>query len=804
MTTSTQALADDVHAAVPVITIEGIGNYAGLFRFVPRTLVYANGDPQYKPWIDPDSAPEPPDEEIPVMGGVVESSELEVEITDGQGNDAGGDYNALTALLKIDAPPDLFLSGALAVSAGPTTSIIVVGTAAKIARVTATVTVLYFGAEACRVEAVTASTATSKTCTVRRAQLDTLAQSHSDGSGVWIDALPFIEGRLIRYRVGFDTEGFSTGEELEVGPGWRVVDADLDETLGAWVFRGLSGFGLVDRSICKRRYSGLVLRARGQDENFLYLSLSERSHGTVAQNVAHFSDGVWLKHGDEIFFATPVPNQIGDITDWLLNVAQRGSVQTERATFDDEEEVAQVFVAFGGTGKSSFRFQERGTETSSIGSGTWINDTRCEHPIAGILCVLTSSATPDGSDGLQGTNFVANFGNFSSLPPGIGAGIPAALIDWQSFHDVWDRTKDIRLPRLMLDGATTARKWLEENICQLTGFAIIIRNGKIRCEYAAIPAAGTLASATWSHLDGLLTEEKEEGVEQSRLRYKRRSDIAASTIVYKTVSPTGKPRDIEINDGDYPELTGYIRGLFSQDTPPLEIQALAAVADSAGGQAVLEKNGIRLLSWFRKPPPELEAVTDLSFLNVLLANTVALTHYDIPNLRLGTRGQTNLLCWVRGKRISLRNSEIMWTLIAFGFGGKYGRVQPAAVINGAPSGNVATVHQNRYTDLNAGLGLATRDCLAFTPGDRYRLRALSGAIVASTPTFQTLLSINSGANQLTFDGNFGGAWASTQKIIPAAYDDQSTTQKSTYLSYADDATDGLGAAEDEAFTFGQV
>jgi hypothetical protein len=522
-------------------------------------------------------------------------------------------------------------------------------------------------------------------------------------------------------------------------------------------------------------------------------------------NVTQFGDGIWLQHGDEILFATATPQMV-PITRWVLNVARRGAIGTLRTTFQSGEAVGQVFVAYGTGGRSSFRYQARSAEAPGLFAGVWIGDETCEHPVVGMLCMLTSSALEDGADGLFGGNYTAGFGNFSCLPPGIGAGIPASEIDFQSFHDIWDRTREWRMPGLILDKSQTCRAWIEDNILKVTGLVLIVRNGKLRLEYPSIPAIGSATAALWTHTSGILTQRLEDGVEQSRLKWSLDGELSATTIVFYTKRANGQKHEIKFNDSDFADLTKNVRGFFRQRKPPMEIDAYSLIADSAGNNALASKRAMQFFFWLRRPPPLMTLFTDLSFIDsVQLADYVQLTHYDVPDVRTGKRGVTNLVCWVRRKKADTQKEEIEWTLIGLGAGGKFGRIAPCAVINGAPVANVAIVHANRFTDPLAGTGLATQDCNAFQVNWVVRLRARSGALVATTPATQRIVTITPASNKIELDGNFGGAWVSGHIIELAGYDDQAVDEQTDNVSYADATTEALGAARvDDAFSYGQV
>lgn len=784
------ALADLIaagrHEPIAIVTIDGVGEYRGPWKFCwPRVPTYAQRDPLYKAWGKKGVWPSILPEKVNPLGGVAESGELMVELVDGVGWAPGGFYDALTDLFRSDAVEVFRLQAAISATA---LSVALDGTFTALASIRPFEDVFYIGAEALRVGSFDGSS----TFAVTRAHLGTDAIGHEAGSPVFLRS-PLLSGRRMRYYLTFDDPTADASIETEQGPGWFVDGAPLGDLLASYQIKGRSQLKHLDRLLRRRQgFTGLIRRVDEVGQ------IVEMTVGPQLTDGSHFRGILWFKHDEEVL-GLDIDGAFGDsvntnyITFPVLE-QWRGQGGTSKAPLKEGAELRQVMLADPATGHGSFRYQDRGGETSSRLTGTWLQE---KHPIAIALCLLTSSADP--TDGLELTNWIAGNGNFSSLPPGFGLGTPAAQIDWASAFQVWRDNPGWELPYLRIEKSESGREFLNREILRPFGITITSRGGRIYFRSFRLPIAGT-SGDVWDETI-VRSEPGQKGFRRPVLRAKEATQLAASTVVFKLRSPAGGEVELIFTDASLPEVFGDTRSAYGLDQGRIEIEVPGARADVAGAVAMLRQRAIRLLYRYRRAPWELDLDTDLAQMLTDAGDTRRLTFPQLPVRATGTRGWVQVPIEILAKRPDPRQGRISWNALSFAVGGRFGLIAPSAVINGAPSGNVATCHQNRFTN-PAETSLPNRDVLGFTIGDRVRLRALAGTIVATTPAYQTVQSINGPANQITLDGNFGGAWVSGHVLVPAGYDSAVQAQRDLYVFYGDD-TLTVGSASDPAYTYGE-
>lgn len=788
-----------------VVLIEGIGEYAGQWRFCDRVPSYATTAQAalYKPWLVRDSMPRSFPEDGNTLGGVSATGDIDFQITDGVGARAGGNYNALTRKLGTDAEPDFELAAAIAATGPSLAGVVIEGRTDKLAQVVELETVLFAGGEAWLVEAVTASTSTTKTITIGRAALATEAQGHDARAAVFL-YVPYTAGRRVKVLLGWDVSTFSQANEREIGSGWRIDGDGMREGLGAYAFRAASSLSTINRHVYRKYYSGTVRQIAGAEEEsaFTLEIPSDVDRLTIPAGANHFGGVVFMKHGNEEIVQAELYSPRSRVL-WRLIRDRRGMVGTKRMPFEIGETVQQVFCAWGVDGKSSFAYQEPGAETTLRTTGDWIRDERCEHPVPITLGLLTSSAAPGNKDGLEVSNWVLGSGNFSALPPGAGAGIPIAEIDWASAHRLWMRTLDWRLPHFVLDRSATARDVLDKEILRLTGILVTVRAGKLYFDLPSVPVIGT-TGISWGPTD-LLTEPVATGVERSRLTDDAATELGAPVVEFTTRKPGGGEHSIIIDDADYPALTGHVRSKFGLDTASIKIPARAVPVDRGGAARLLEDVGIKHLVRHRRPPRRHELATNLAWIaEANVGDYALLTHPDLVDRRNRRRGVENLVLWLASIRPDLSTGEIIYKALSFAVAGRFGLVPPSAAVDSV-AGAVATCDSNRYTDASAPLSLTlpTRDVEAFNVTDVCQVTNTAGVPLDGGST-QVLLSIDSGADELELDGDFGGALAAGTIVRWAPFDQCTDLQKLSYVFWAEHATTALGAADlIAAFNYGE-
>lgn len=789
-----------------VITIEGIGEYAGIWKFCSKVPDYAIGNALYKPWIKRNTLPVELAEKINILGGVADSGELIVELIDGEGFAAGPTaYNAITAKFRDDATQDFYLS--TGVTAGATT-VTILGPAANLAAIIPGTTMFFIGTEAMRCVSLSAGT----TYNVTRAQLDTDANSHDANASVFIQS-PFIHGRRMRYYLFFDDPGTDVTVETEQGSGWFIDGEELGEFLASYRLTGKSMLKHVDRLLMnKRNFVGTVLdRAIGQGSVDSYATLADILSIRFLLPGAHqvsdgggFRDFQWFQIGGDngelaarSFGASYYPDidafysSVGIVA---LDTDLRGQAGTARRDITIGDDCRQAFVADTSFGGGSFRYQERGAETSLRTSGTWLQS---NHPIPILLNLLCSSS--DVGDGLAVTNWSAGTGNFSALPVGVGVGIPQSKINFPSFFSVWERNPDWSLPNLRLVKAESCRDYITREILLPFGIILYSQNGVLYARILRTPT--TTATGTSWNTATILTEEVERGHRAPLISARQNTSLIANSIVFKLRGNDGTPVELIFNDSTFPEIFGDIKGYYARDTGRIEITVNGVSPDALGDVQQLKKRALHLLWRLRRPPWEVDLKTGLDQLTVNLSDPILFTYPELPLKSSGTRGWTARLSELTSKLFNVQTGQIAWKLISYASAGRFGVIAPSAYIISISTNTLACA-ANRFTDVNAGSGLPTTDVGAFAVGDVVRTRLVSGANNVTAPTSQIIQSINTGASTITLDGNFGGATMAGRVLVYAPYDSSTTIQQTGNVYYSS-TSETIGAVADAAYTYGE-
>lgn len=773
MTTRAQMLARRDAKPVVVATVDGIGEYAGLWRFCSRRPLGYSSSALYKDWFA--SYPALLSQEANPLGGVADSGEVEISLVDVD--------DALLAKLRTEARPQTRLTSAITAAGTSATLDSATG-------ITAGTTVLFVGSEAILVDSG------ANPYTVTRGALGTDAVAHEAGDTVHLYT-PHLYGRRLRLYVTFDDPGYTVAWELEgeVSGGWSLDGVALGEGLNTWVLRARSQLRFLDRLLLRRSFRGYVgsISTDGTYFNLLGLAGVPRKYDVAP----HFQDRMFfrLESGEiirtrlEVVGGVPVDlgRQVVDL---------RGALGTKITSVEIGDEIRQVYAADPLDGYGSFRYQAPGGETSSLSTGTWISDA---HPVVLLLALLTSAADPthDTPD-----NWATDTGNFSALPGGVGIGIPVAEIDVESFFAVWQRTQSFVLDHLVIDESRTAREVCNE-ICRIVGFDLRQSGAQIGLDYYRSPLEGE-GTTVWDN-DVILVERDSEGVERPMLSLAQDSSLTAGSVVFRLRTPGGVEVESVFTDADFPALFGNTRGYYEQEDQRIEISASYVRADSAGAEPeVLRQRALQLLFRYRRPLWRVRVSTDLSQQAVEVGSLVQVTHAQFPDLATGTRGVTQLTGKVLSKQEVIGDDfvGIHWELIMSTSSTRLGRICPSGMISSVSTNDV-TVAANRYSDPASRGDLPTVDAAGFTAGDVVRLTDRAGTTIATTPTTQIVQSV--AGNVVTLDGNFGGSGSFAAGAVLEFTDraGQVAQQYQRFVSMADVTARTVGASSDLAWGYAE-
>lgn len=773
--TFAQKIADRASAPFVYVTIDSIGTKTGLYKICDRRPRRYGYSATYLDLLQQRPSIEP--EQVSPLGGVAEQSELTAVLLDVD--------DVLTALFRFDAPALTELGAAVAV--GNTTITLV-----SLAGITADETILFVGREAILAGTVSSGT----TINVTRGHLGTDARAHAAGRPVYAYT-PSLFGRRVRLFLGFDDEDAGESTETELGGGWWIDTVDFDDDLNCWVVQARSRLRLLDRLVHRVGWRGVVSEALWDRSVLRAQGIDARPGAQLLQ--AHFGDVIFLELGEqEIVRLDPAAQPRPGSPFVQLRILRRAVAGTRADDWGEGDLVRQVYVADREDGVGSFRYQAPGGETADRATGTWIVT---DHPVPILLALLTSHSRVTE---LEPTNWETGTGNYSALPPGVGLGIPIDLIDVDSFLDVWQRTPSFRLPFFTLRAPVTGRKIIDEEICRVTGYDLTVSNGKLSLGYFRTPLESEPVT-TWDE-SVIATEEDEQGNRKPRIRVSLDLSFVASSVVFRTKSAAGADVESVFTDASFPEYFGDADGDYENEDHRIEIEAPSVRVDAVGAEPeMLRHRAIQLAYRFRRPLPRIVVWTDLSQEAVEPGARIALTYAQIPNRVTGVRGVTDLVCRVLVKgEMELREGFVgrSWTLIAYGVGGRFGRVCPSARI-ASVAGSVATVDANRFTDPNARLSMPAADGLGFAVGDRVRLVTRGGLPIATVPAYQTVTART--GTTLTLDGNFGGSASFTAgTVIDYVPRDSSTAQQfEDFVHLADDATRTVGSSTQTPWTFGE-
>lgn len=781
------------------IAIESIGDTNGVWYICSRVPDWAAGSAQWKPWLRkpwPAAMPERP----PPLGGVSEGGDIQVHVLDRKGTNAEGQVTdgLLTDQLRTEALPTTYL----AVDVLPAdASITLVSTAGMI-----TGTVLHIGAEAMRVTNVVSGTVVD----VTRAFLMTDALNHyGPESGAEM-------GDAVRIRTGF-----VRSRRIYL---YKYPLDGVDAT----TMRLLDTFFL-DRMPVAEDFVGYTIRGRSQRKH-----LSRQVSRVIRRGVFEDNMGPLLREEGDIFRAE-FPSDFGASQQWTLYVGgpaelyvkagaeilhgtvmgggfykqlERGVCSTPRLTRHEAgEPCVEVFVADTEIGVGSFRYSpgptpatDRADATEWVPTANWIDI---------LLILLTSSA--DWDDGLELLNYrtVATGGipaalqdaersNWSSLPPGIGVGLPVAQIDIVGALDIRARTLDALFPNFYVgDEPVEFGELVTEKLLEPMGAYLTYSGGSVRVVLPRVPLLGSLAFDIGTK--DILTRSVGKLRRMPELTVEPAMDLLVGQVSYKTKSRSGAEVTRSKLDRDFGGTYGQ-RGFYGADEGGMKLDASAARASNQGDLPWLEQRIGAGLFRFRRPPFRVQVSTHDTLYAILPGQNGTIYLPETPNPVTGRRGVTVFAEVLSKEEVTEeRGSYLEIELLGYPAGSRVGRIAPSARSSGsAPSGGntAVTVEANRYTAPDATGGLPSTDAAGFAINQVVQCRLASGVATGSTRTIISIVG-----NVITLSG--ATAVPAGQTICFAAFPSQLTTQQSQYASMASGTTRQLtgGIAP---FQYGEV
>lgn len=765
-----------------VITLEGSGNAAGLFYYCSSVPDFAAADANYRPWLREDSWPDIMSESVSPNGGMPEPGNILLDLIDIE--------NSLTAEWRTERGPTAILDGAITKDA---TSASVIDASAITAG-----DVVYLSNEAVLVGGVSVNTLTGLT----RGVLDTDAIKHTDQEEVYAST-PFLRGR--RMRVYLIPSDAPSAAELTPFGVYHVDSLALAPDFNGYRLQGRSALKYLDRMI-----------THGVDtDGFISMAFpvsagNVRPRLFISKPAEHdlFSDGeAFLKVGEEIINAV-VTNSALNVT---FEVKDRGVLGTEAGAEALTAGAAAVFVLAADTtagGPGAFRFI-RGADWAqlSVSEKAGINRVnhlwqRSAHWVDLILCLLTSSA---GDDDLELVNASDDWGNWSCLPSGYGLGLPASLIDFESFIEIKNSTPDFLFQNFYIGAeAQPVKEVITTQLLEPIGAYVTTESGQVTLRMPTIPLKDEVLTA-WG--DAVLLSRPGAGNMQrgAELTLSQDASNVATTVNFIVKTQSGGEATHTFNDTSF-EGWSVGRSYYARGEEPITFEIPAIRAE--GSESFLRRLGMRKLFRFRRPIWNIETRTGIDQHSVLPGALVGLTNDELPDTATGLRGWSDVACEVVSRELAVNEDAAGFSfgLLAF-TESRIGRVSASGYILGTsgPDGSgdfTLDLADNVYTDSQSLGLLPTLDADAFRAGDVVTLANLDGSDAASTTT-QIVQSVT--GSQAVIDGNFGGALTAGAVLVFSDRAASVTAQHDFFVYFAatTDSPPNIGASTDKPWRFGE-
>lgn len=787
MPTFAQALAANDQQWTVVIRIEGVGAWmstanlaatdgTGRTNLSTGTPTYAAGDPAGH-WRDyladlPDILSERADP----LGGFPELGSISFAVLD------YGDY--LTSTIRTERSPVTRLT-ADCTSAATTLSV------TDSSGITDT-DVIFIGGEALRVEDV--PTSTSIDVTAGRGYLGTTALPHKDTDAVYLST-PFIRNRKVEVYL-VPTNGSRSDETLVAsyaidGLSWNA-SAD---GLNTWAFQAKSQSKYLHRA-SPREPSTYKVRVYSEDQiGYGQISLDGVRHINTIQLWTGSSNSDhrgFLKVGDEVLAISTTTPRGRSVTPY-----RRGLVGTQETELSDGVIASRVFLSE--PLENDFRVSPGPTPSEDRTSGTW---TKVNNAAQLMLILLLSSTHEE--DGLELVNYEASGSdfattNYSSLPPGYGVGVPSSLIDWASWEDFYQRTRDVTFPNFIF-GHKTERfsELIQREFLMPLGAYLSVENGTIKIILPRTPLSG--AAGVSLGVDNILSNEAQRGVYLPRLDVRQSIATHSASVVYQ-IGPQGEA--VRTFDSAQFQDTFGQGGYYLADENPVLVKVPAGDPNDPD---VFAPYAASRLFRFHRPNLEVDADLAMSVFSSLTVGTLAsFTLNEMPNFSTGARGWSGVQVEMleREPRMDLKQGAYIHArMLGYGPAIRVGRVSASAWIESVASSTV-TVTTNRYTQADAAGGLPTQDCAAFEVDDFVMIIEPDGTIVAGVSDPEQVVSINTGTDEIELTGDFGTALAAGQILVFANHDDCGADQTDNYAFFADETSQTVGTGTDEPWIWGE-
>lgn len=623
----------------------------------------------------------------------------------------------------------------------------------------------------------------------------------------------FFPGRLGGVRLINATQGEHAGAErwrrfsaeTPAAVEWatyRWADYEMDELANEYSMTALDDPLGVGSLVCGRRPTDGFELEQLADTMETFATV----HAAAPSSPALWGDRVYVRVGRKEIIECEVLGSTG--VGLQLKSTRRGVAGTTPKSFARGDAGAIVYVADPTAVGAAFRYSPGpelggGVPSESRSSGTW---TVTAHFIPLILTLATSSAEPD--DGLELVNYDPTYGNFATLPPGVGVGIAAHEIEWESFVEVWRRTPGWAFEAFAVgadDEEQTFGDLITKHFLLPIGAFLSTHRGKAVIVLPRLPHFGqellTLGPAT-------VVRRIVGSRAVMQMTKRRANNRAASMVIYKARRRSGAEATVKVNDALVRSLQGQRNG--RSPFRPREIPAESVLVDSQGSSPFLERVGAKWLAGNRTAGDEIKARALWDLEPARIGEFVYIEHPGWPDHETGRRGVTGMIARVEERRPVASPGEppsLEMKLRGFSASLKVGVIGPSALVVGEVEEDdgeyIVTVAANFVTEADGPTDLPRTDSQAFALGDVLILCERSGGRVGSETATVVAAPDTDGANTLRLDGTFDDAIADGRVLSHAGRDEAVAQQYNRFVNAADEADRDIGASDDPPWQYGE-
>lgn len=763
-----QRLLDDGRTQNPLILvrIDGFGYLDGStptqYVICNRIPAYATSTEKYLPILT--SYPNLLETEINPLGGIETPNQVVLNLLDLRTGEYP--YGIITELFADEQRP---WRNTINQSVNTSQTNIPIN---SIASVSASLT--WMNGECLRITGTTGS----NLITTERGVLGTTAQYHPVGSSLY-SSNPLLLSRRVSVKLGFDE--LTEADEEALDSDYYIRSFDLKEHLNVYEIKASSRQDWFNREVASGQITGKQV-AKEDEISAGMMRIQGPGGANVNNNVRGFYrlNRFYALVGDELMGVGLEAGNYYKLLD-RNSIQERGVLGSNLLKPGDWENASFRLAAVANKDLEHcpFLYQEPGTEVSTINSDQWV---KTDHPVLVLLCLLCSAQNEN--DGLLWTNWTTDQGNFSSLPPGWGIGIPANYIDFDSFWRLYNRYPSLRVNNLVISQPERFLELAERDLLRPFGFILGWEGNQITLrKQRAFSAVFSTEDSTFSENEILMIPGRDAWKPDVQLG--KSAETLASEVQFINKTPMGTVNKLTLRDADFPNL-------FQTSVAPefnrrfLRIETTALEYGSLGDEYFMETRAAELLYWFSRPVWRVSFRSNLSRLQTRVGDWALLSHRDLPKMGRG-RDWSEVPVMLTSKRVSIGEDEtsIQWEGVIFDRGENFGGLSPSARIT-AISGSNFTVAVNVYTSPD-GVGvdpdLPTTDVDAFKVGWVLRCKHRD---FGPTSGDQTITAI--AGNVITLDGDFSGLAAVGDVLEFTVYDSQVATgtpeQRGNFIAMA--------------------